>query len=195
MKDGESKVELRRAGAQGQQSLERFNGHVLRVSGAQFFARCLIPLPTIMLLGRWGVCAGGSIRDQHIRKWLRPWPCCGPVRGAPQPVAVGGSSMPSYDKITENLERLSARIEALQARPPLVVRKLAHARNPSEVDKLPIHWTTACGCWRYGCEDHAATRCRRCFSKGVEEAQNDTSDISASESSKSATSSESASEG
>ena len=50
----ESSMVLKRAGARGQGSLERFRGHVLRVSVAQFLARRLVPLPTIMLLGRWG---------------------------------------------------------------------------------------------------------------------------------------------
>ena len=72
--------------------------------------------------------------------------------------------------LTEKIEVLAAKLEALQSRPPLVVGKRAHARDPREMDKLPVMWKTVCGSWRYGCasflragEDHEAARCLRCF--------------------------------
>ena len=139
MKDGESKVELRRAGSQGQQSLERFK----RTCSSSFWCAVLRKVPDPVAHHHASRKMGGMCRRQYKRPTYSesgcgPGPAVGPsVRGTPQPVAVGGSSMPSYDKITENLERLSARIEALQARPPLVVGKLAHARNPSEVRQTP----------------------------------------------------------
>ena len=84
---GESKVELQRAGAQGQQWLERFNGHVF-FSSFWCAILCKVPDPVAhhhasRKMGKpecRKVCAGGSTRDQHIRKWLRAWPCCGRVR-------------------------------------------------------------------------------------------------------------------
>ena len=63
-------------------------------------------------------------------------------------------------EFTERLAIPSAKVEALQARLPLVVGKGLHA--PREVDKLPIQRVTACGRWWYGCalfvragDDHA----------------------------------------
>ena len=201
----DSHVALRRAGAPGQSSVERFGGHVLRVSGAQFLARRFVPLPTVMLLGRWG---SRSV-ERYVQEAALECSIFGdeqaamgrPVGMLSKPAKRDGGSGTAKDQAAEfvkQLEILSAQIEALQARPLLVVGKRAHARDPHELDKLPIQWTTACGCWRYGCaafvragEDHPAVRCRRCFPTCAPDA----SDNSESENSASATSSESSSSG
>ena len=67
-------VALTRPGSDGVTHVQRFGGHVLRVAGAQFLTRLLVPLPTIMLLagcrapgslgksGHRALCAGGRSR-------------------------------------------------------------------------------------------------------------------------------------
>ncbi|CAE7206172.1 unnamed protein product [Symbiodinium natans] len=177
---------MKRAGAQGQAMLERFNGHVLRVSGAQFLARRLVPLPTIMLLGRWGSRSVERYVQEAALETFSLDQIFDPSVHVAEPAkkkrdqlnceAVGDS----LAALTEKLEILAARVEALQERPPLVVGKKAHARDPHELDKLPVTWRTRCGLWQYGCaaftrasEAPVATRCRRCFPECAEDGEID----------------------
>ena len=181
-----SPIAMKRAGAQGQAMLERFNGHVLRVSGAQFLARRLVPLPTIMLLGRWGSRSVERYVQEAALETFSLDQIFDPSVHVAEPAkkkrdqlnceAVGDS----LAALTEKLEILAARVEALQERPPLVVGNKAHARDPHELDKLPVTWRTRCGLWQYGCaaftrasEAPVATRCRRCFPECAEHGEID----------------------
>ena len=57
-----SGIALVREGSDG--PVQRFQGHALRVSGAQFLSRCQVPLSTTMLLGRWG---GGRSVEHYVQ--------------------------------------------------------------------------------------------------------------------------------
>ena len=50
----QGRVRLTRPGFDSEQALQRFGGHCLRVSGAQYLTRRGVPPAAIMHLGRWG---------------------------------------------------------------------------------------------------------------------------------------------
>ncbi|CAE7216757.1 unnamed protein product [Symbiodinium natans] len=170
-----SDVELTRAGMAGE--VQRFGGHCLRVSGAQFLSRCSIPLSTIMLLGRWG--------SRSVERYVQEAALESFVVTAPRGIGAGqpgsqslseesqldhgmatSSEMPStpapstdtrigedveeqIERANKQLQELSLKVEQLQQRPELVIGKKAHARDQNELTLLPRMWKARCG-WPYG---------------------------------------------
>ena len=120
---------LTRPGPDGLGEVQRFGGHVLRVAGAQFLTRLMVPLSTVMLLGRWGSRAieryvqdaalnsfeilvsrvrSGAPGDQCVAadKRAQGLPGCSSVADA---IAI--------EELSKKVETLALSVEAMQDRP------------------------------------------------------------------------------
>ena len=180
----DNNIEVTRAGMRGE--VQRFGGHALRVSGAQFLSRCGVPLPTIMLIGRWGsrsverYAQEAALDNFTVAEPRRPvphQPCGQPDTDATQEMQVPDPQNPAaalrveetLAGVNQQLKDLALKVENLQERPELILARRAHARDPNEVTLLPLMWRARCG-WPYGRAsfrraswDTKVPKCKNCF--------------------------------
>lgn len=139
---------------------QRFGGHVLRVTGAQFLSRMQVDSATIMLLGRWGSHAVLRYLQQAplqslpevAARMLRP--ALAPLMAPPPPPPPAPAHSPASDTIYILPVRSN------------YVHIVAH----QEASLPSFAWATKCG-WRYGTRSYDRTadlpsdriKCARCF--------------------------------
>ena len=154
--------------------LERFGGHALRHSGAQFFAMRLVPLPTIMLLGHWG---SRSVKRYVQEAALETFSLDQGVKftssksEAQQSLGQAGPSDMASKPLAELAEKFAALAARVGACGGIAEPATSSAGEEGSCSrKLPVTWKTVCRLWKYGCaaftrasEASAAMRCRRCF--------------------------------
>ena len=189
-------VPLTRPGPDGLHPEQRFGGHVLRVAGSQFLTRLKVPLPAVMLIGRWGYRA----IERYVQDVaLDDFDIVVPKTGA-RNEQLSHPSNAVINELREKVEKLALSVEQMQLRPEFIVAKKVHRRDDNEATTLPWQWRAkGCG-WPYGMsaftrcarvEDEE--RCKRCFPEVVYAEPEVTEDESSSES-KAASSSSSSKE-
>ena len=183
-------VGLTRPGPDGLGEVQRFGGHVLRVAGAQFLTRLMVPLSTVMLLGRWGRQAieryvqdaalnSFEILVSRVRSGGAPGDQCvaadKPAQGLPGCSSVADAA--AIKELSKKVETLALSVDAMQDRPQFidVVAKKALCRDVDEATKLPWQWRAkGCG-WPYGTANfrrcanvEGMAQCKSCFASVAE---------------------------
>ena len=167
--------------AWGPEAINRWSQHVFRVAGAQMFARALLDVPYIQLLGRWG--SSAVLRYVQEAAVLLPEKAASAVAAhvSPNepPVAASGSrpclsiEQPSLqDSIKLAVEKALQGTQLLVHNPR---SKMCHRPSPSEQQLPSDRWVTFCGKWWYGtsCTRRNTsvlkgfTKCSLCFSSGA----------------------------
>ena len=116
---------------------------MLRVAGAQFLTRLMVPLSTLMLLGRWAsraieryvqdaalnsfeilvsrACSGGAPGDQCVAVDK-------PAQGLPGCSSVADAA--AVEELSKKVETLALSVEAMQDRLQFIVAKKAQCGWP-----------------------------------------------------------------
>ena len=173
-------IETQRQGVDGM--VERFHGHCLRVSGAQYLTQLKFSPQLVMLMGRWG--------SQAIQRYIQDSPLAAmledevtdPIPPVPNQDAHGGTEKSQVLKklrtaqadTNDKLSSLGTRVEELAAEvahinytPKYIAGKKTHLPDHREKVLTPRSWTARCG-WAYGMSrfrrtDDIGDRCRKCF--------------------------------
>ena len=137
-------------------AINRWSQHVFRVAGAQMFARALLDVPYIQLLGRWG--SSAVLRYVQEAAVLLPEKAASAVAahvspGEP-PVSASGSQQRLSTEQPSLQDSIKLAVEkALQGTQLLVHNprsKMCHRPCPSEQQLPSDKWVTFCGKWWYG---------------------------------------------
>ena len=175
---GTSVTRLGPAGA----PMHRFQGHVLRVSGAQMMAAAGIEIHLIQLLGRWS--SSAVLRYTQDAALVRvpqiPAQILGPkserptlIRLQPQPGQLpepmeapssSASRSPRPKASASGMRSLRAELEMIKeavAKPPATYvfrprARILHKASDVEKDNEPYLWKTPCG-WSYGTSNYLRT--------------------------------------
>ena len=194
-------IETTRQGADG--LMERYHGHCLRVSGAQFLTQMKFSAQLVMLTGRWG--------SQAILRYIQDSPLTALIddehpQTVPAPATPGSAEVtgPSFKKLKSAHEGTAQKVEAMEDRlsklvaevaninqtPKYIVGKKTHLPDHREKLMTPREWVSKCG-WAYGMSrfrrtDEPGDWCRKCFNLSeATEAEAEDEDSSSSDSSSS----------
>ena len=162
--------------------VERFHGHCLRVSGAQYLTQLKFSAQLVMLIGRWGSQAIlRYIQDSPLAAMLEDEIKESPLEAPSQVPTQREDHAPAIKRLRSaqadtntKMETMEAKITALAAEvsvinytPKYIVGKKTHLPDTREKVLTPRSWVARCG-WAYGMSrfrrtDEEGDKCRKCF--------------------------------